>query len=277
MTEPSGNTAAQTAVPDEATIKQFEQDGAIVLRGLFADWIEPLAAGIETLMADPSPLERSYNPADGSAPFFQDLCNWQRIEPFREFVFSSPAAAVAAALMRSGTGRFFHDHVLVKEPGTSIVTPWHQDQPYYCAQGQQSVSFWIPLDPVAKEISLQCLAGSHRWGKLHKPQRFDGTDLYENDDSEAVPDIDNNRDDYDILSWAMEPGDAVAFNFRTLHGAAANTSRGTRRRVFSARWVGDDAVFIDRKGKGSPPFRDLTLKTGEALDGPQFPVAWRAS
>jgi len=263
-------------IPDQATVEQFERDGAIVLRGLFSDWIEPLAQGIETLMADPSPLERSYNPDDGSAPFFQDLCNWRRIKPFEDFVYSSPAAAVAASLMRSSTGRFFHDHVLVKEPGTSIVTPWHQDQPYYCAQGQQSVSFWIPLDPVAKEISLQCLAGSHRSGKLHKPQRFDGTDLYENDDSEAVPDIDNNRDNYDILSWAMQPGDAVAFNFRTLHGAAANTGRGTRRRVFSARWVGDDALFIDRKGKGSPPFKDLALNTGDVLDGPQFPVAWRA-
>ena len=261
-------------IPDQSAIEQFERDGAIVIRHLFADWMEPLAQGIDTLMADPSPLERSYNPADGSAPFFQDLCNWQRIEPFRDFVYRSPAAEVAAALMRSSTGRFFHDHVLVKEPGTSIVTPWHQDQPYYCVQGQQSVSFWIPLDPVAQEISLQCLAGSHRSGKLHKPKRFDGTDLYENDETEAVPDIDSNRDAYDILSWAMQPGDAVAFNFRTVHGAAANTGRGARRRVFSARWVGDDALFIDREGKGSPPFKDLTLNTGERLDGPQFPVAW---
>ena len=118
-------------IPDQSAIEQFERDGAIVIRGLFADWIEPLAQGIETLMADPSPLERSYKPADGSAPFFQDLCNWQRIEPFRDFVYRSPAAEVAAALMRSSTGRFFHEHVLVKEPGTSIVTPWHQDQPYY--------------------------------------------------------------------------------------------------------------------------------------------------
>jgi len=75
-------------IPDQATVEQFERDGAIVLRGLFSDWIDPLAEGIETLMADPSPLERSYNPADGSAPFFQDLCNWQRIKSFEDFVYS---------------------------------------------------------------------------------------------------------------------------------------------------------------------------------------------
>ena len=57
----------------------YQADGAIVLRGVFKDWVEPLRAGIEALMADPSPLERTVRPADGSAPFFQDLCNWQRI------------------------------------------------------------------------------------------------------------------------------------------------------------------------------------------------------
>lgn len=74
----------------------------------------------------------------------------------------------------------------------------------------------------------------------------------------------------------MQPGDAVAFDFRTVHGASANKARASRRRVFSARWVGDDAVFADRKGKGSPPFKHLALKDGDKLDGPDFPVAYRA-
>lgn len=263
-------------LPGQADVDQFASDGAIVLRGLFADWVEPLRQGVEKLMSNPSPLERSYQPKGDSAPFFQDLCNWQRIEPFRDFIHNSLAGAAAASLMNSKKARFFHDHVLVKEPGTSIVTPWHQDSPYYCVDGRQSVSFWIPLDPVVRETSLECIAGSHHWGANHKPKRFDGSDLYENDASSELPDIDNHRDNYRILSWAMEPGDAVAFDFHTVHGAAANKTKATRRRVFSARWVGDDATFIDRFGKGSPPFSHLTLKTGEPLDGPDFPVVFQA-
>ncbi len=54
--------------------------------GLFADWVEPLRNGVAELMADPGPFERTVQPQDGSAPFFQDLCNWQRIASFREFV-----------------------------------------------------------------------------------------------------------------------------------------------------------------------------------------------
>lgn len=258
-------------LPSADVIESFDRDGAVVLRGVFKDWVEELRAGTAALMANPSPLERSYQPKDGSAPFFQDLCNWQRIPEYRRFVESSGAGRIAAALMRSREARFFHDHILVKEPGNSIVTPWHQDLPYYCVFGDKSVSMWIALDPVPREITLELVAGSHHWGRSYKPQRFDGTDLYAGDTSTPMPDIDGHREDYEILGWAVEPGDAVCFHFATVHGAAANLSKQNRRRVFSARWVGDGAVFIDRGGKGSPPFKHLALKTGDPLDGPEFP------
>ncbi|ODN72394.1 phytanoyl-CoA dioxygenase family protein [Methylobrevis pamukkalensis] len=196
---------------DTATVDAFRTDGATILRGVFADWVAPLREGVAKLMANPSPRERSYTPKDGSARFFQDLCNWQDIAEFEAFVRTSPAGEIAAALMGSTTARFFHDHVLVKEPGNSMVTPWHQDMPYYCVGGRQSVSFWIPLDPVARATTLECVAGTHASGLDHRPERFDGTPLYENDPRAAVPDIDADRDAWRILGWALEPGDAVAF------------------------------------------------------------------
>ncbi len=254
---------------------RYRQDGAIVLRGVFSDWIEPLRAGVEALMANPSPLERTVQPADGSAPFFQDLCNWQRIPEFEAFVYKSPAAEIAARLMGSRTARFFHDHVLVKQPGGSTVTPWHQDQPYYCVEGQQSVSFWIPLDPVPRDVVMECIRGSHTWGKGFRPMRFDGTRLYANDDFETMPDIEAMRPTLDVAGWDMQPGDAIAFNFRTVHGAPGNQSPRMRR-VFSARWVGDDAVFAQRAGRTSPPFPDLGLQDGDPLDVPIFPVVYRS-
>ena len=94
-------TMATATMPDAADIERFGDDGAIVLRGVFQDWVTPLQRGIETLMADPSPRERSYQPDDGSARFFQDLCNWQRIDEFRDFIMNSPAGAIAAAMMHS--------------------------------------------------------------------------------------------------------------------------------------------------------------------------------
>ena len=117
------------------------------------------------------------------------------------------------------------------------------------------------------------MATSHQWGKSFKPKRFDGTDLYPNDIGETVPDIDAIRKELDIRGWEMQPGDAVAFNFRTLHGAPANTST-MRRRVTSIRWVGDDARFVKRPAKTSPHFPDLVYEDGAPFSGEQFPILY---
>ncbi len=96
-------------------------------------------------------------------------------------VETSAAAAVAADLMQSDRIQMFHDHVLVKEPGTSITTPWHHDGPYYFVEGHQTVSFWSPLDPGREAEGFQ------------------------------------------IMEFDMQPGDDVAFHFRTLHGGRGDS------------------------------------------------------
>ena len=261
---------------DADTIEAYQRDGCAVVRGVFGDWIEGLRTGVEQNMADPSFRERTYHPEDGSAPFFQDFCNWSRIAGYRALVEDSPMAEIAGALMQSSVARIFHDHVLVKEPGNSIETPWHQDAPYYLVEGEQSVSFWVPLDPVPRERTLEFVAGTHCAGPVYRAERFDGTNLYEGDASERVPDVNGSREDLDIRGWALEPGDAVAFNFRCLHGAPANRS-DSRRRVISVRWVGEDARFAVRPGRTSPPYPDLDYADGAPFDGPEWPVLWRAA
>lgn len=257
----------------DTIVRDYQRDGAVLIPGLMRDHVAALSEAVEENMAAPSPLERSYRPTDGTAIFFQDYCNWQRISGFREVMFEGPMAQAAARLMGSHTARIFHEHVLVKEPGNSMKTPWHQDQPYYLVEGRQSVSFWVPLDPISREISVEYVAGSHAWGRDFRPQRFDGSALYAGDDAEAVPDVENARDKFRILGWAMQPGDAVAFDFRCLHGAPANSTTN-RRRAVSFRWVGDDARFAKRKGRTSPPFPHLTFEDGAPFEGPDFPLVW---
>ena len=184
-------------------------------------------------------------------------------------------AQLAAQLMKSTTARIFHDHVLVKEPGNSIVTPWHQDSPYYLAEATQTVSFWVPLDPIPRERTIEYVAGSHRWNKHYRPQRFDGSALFENDTAEAVPDIEAKRNELEILGWAVEPGDAVAFSLAVCMGLRQRSD--SRRRVVSYRWVGDDAVFADRPGPTSPAFPDIEFVPGQPFDDPDFQCCGRDS
>jgi ectoine hydroxylase-related dioxygenase (phytanoyl-CoA dioxygenase family) len=256
-------------------IADFKRHGAVCLRGLFTDWVDLIAAGIERNMREPGPYAVDSVQKGGPGRFFDDYCNWQRIPEFRQVIENSAAATTAAQIMRSECAQFFHDHVLVKEPGTQKPTPWHQDAPYYFVDGSQTVSFWIPIDPVT-DATLRLVSGSHLWDKLVLPVRWlDDSNFYDDAGQyRPVPDPDLEAD-MQVLEWDMQPGDAVLFDFRTLHGAHGNP-KANRRRVLSLRWVGDDAHYVERPGRTSPPYPGHGMNNGQRLREDWFPVIWPA-
>ncbi|WP_299667239.1 phytanoyl-CoA dioxygenase family protein [uncultured Ruegeria sp.] len=254
----------------QAMIDDYQRDGVVLVKGLFADHVETLRAGVAANIAEPGPYASENKKEGETGRFFDDYCNWSRIPQFREVVEASPAAEVAADLMLSQSVQMFHDHVLVKEPGTSMATPWHQDGPYYFVEGQQNISFWSPLDSV-KQATLRCVAGSHRWEKEVLPTRWVSEEGFFADEGQYMPIPDPDAEGMKVVEFEMEPGDAVAFNYRTLHGARGNTS-DSRRRAFSLRLVGDDARYVERPGRTSPPFPGHDMKPGQRLREDWFPV-----
>jgi len=255
-------------------IEAYHKDGAVLIPGLFREWVNPLIAGINRNMNEPGPYGAE-NLSDGEpGRFFDDYCNWTRIPEFSDFVLKSPAAQAAAQLMQSRRVQMFHDHVLVKEPGTAKPTPWHQDAPYYFVEGEQTLSFWVPVDPV-KEASLRLLAGSHKWKKPVLPVRWlSEEDFYPSDDQYLpTPDPDAEPEKYRVLEWQMEPGDAVAFHYKSVHGARGNNTP-SRRRAFSIRMVGDDARYVERPGPTSPPYAGHNMQPGQRLREDWFPFIW---
>lgn len=251
-------------------VEQYQRDGVVLIRGLFADQVELLRAGVAENMENPGPYASNNEKAGQTGRFFDDYCNWTRIEAFQQAITQSPVAEVAADLMGSDRVQMFHDHVLVKEPGTSMATPWHQDGPYYFVEGQQTISFWSPLDAVT-DASLRCVAGSHKWEKEVLPTRWVSEADFFPDEGQymAVPDPD--AEGMTVREYAMQPGDAVAFNYRTLHGARGNSST-SRRRAFSLRLVGEDARYVERPGPTSPPFPGHDMQPGQRLREDWFPV-----
>jgi ectoine hydroxylase-related dioxygenase (phytanoyl-CoA dioxygenase family) len=254
----------------------FQRDGACVIRGLLSSQeLELLAQGIEENLGAPSERAVEGGGDTGTGRFFEDFRNWTRIPAYEEVIRGSRIGQVAGTLTDSDTIRLHHDHLLVKDAGTTIRTPWHQDQPFYDIDGSDTVSLWIPLDPVPRESALEFVAGSHGDGTWYMPRGFfdDRPMVFEEGTLEEVPDVEGDRDAHRIVGWALEPGDAVAFNMLTLH--AAGGSRG-RRRAFSVRLVGDDVRLTARAHPTSPSFPELdgALAPGEPLDHPLFPVLW---
>ena len=254
----------------EDHITAFQRDGVVMIPGLFVDHVDILRAGVQRNMDAPGDYAAENTTEGDTGRFFDDYCNWTRIEEFETVIRAPEIAEAAGDLMRSERVQMFHDHVLVKEPGTSKPTPWHQDGPYYFVEGRQTVSFWTPLDPV-EEASLRCVAGSHRWEKPVLPTRWLKEDNFYADTAAYQPVPDPDADGMDIREWPMQPGDAVAFHYMVLHGARGNVA-AKRRRAFSLRLVGEDARVVDRPGRTSPPFPGHNMKAGERLREDWFPV-----
>jgi len=277
-------TTNQLNLVSAQNVETFQREGVVCLRQVFDQrWRDLVADGILRNLAEPSAYAQNLKTDGDTGQFFGDYCNWRRIPEFRAYVYDSPAAPIAAQLMQSKKVIFYHEHLLIKEPGTQKQTPWHQDQPYYPVDGGQVCSIWMPLDPVECATCVRFVKGSHTWGRWFVPRNFNDARNYpfkgQRDFSskgalfQTVPDIDGHPERYEIMCWDLNPGDCIVFHMLTLHGAPGNKSLTTSRRILATRWVGDDARFTKRPWEISPPITG-GLQHGEPMTCDEFPVVW---
>lgn len=261
----------------QAHIEAYKNDGVVCIRQILsAEEISLLCEGIELNLKSPSHRLKIASKSDAPGRFIEDFCTWQTNPYYQRFIFESPVSVIAGVLMESKESRLYHDHLLVKEPGTQQCTPWHQDQPYYNIQGIQNCSLWIPVDPVPRISSLEFVAGSHL-GPWLMPRSFmdNQAKWFPEGSLTELPDIEANRKDFPIIGWEITPGDVICFHMLTLH--AARGIYGTqRRRVFSVRFLGDDITHAPRKWVTSPNFPELIeqLPEGAPMNHSLFPIIW---
>ncbi len=266
------NQPLRKITPEE--IAAYRENGVVKLSGIFGmEWIEHLREATPAAMGNPGPHAEEYAKEEGR--FFGDLDVAKRHPAFRDFVLNSPAAEIAGTIMEASRCNFFYDQLLVKEPGTSEITPWHQDQPYWAVRGRQVASIWLPMDAVADESALKFVKGSHTWG-AHNPHHFKDNSPYEGTGLPELPDIDAGANGYEILSWDMEPGDCLVFQAMIVHGSGGNPSPSNRRRALATRWTGDDARYDARPGTAVPT-SDPGLDDGAEMTCADFPLVWEAS
>ncbi len=259
--------AAHMNLLDIDTMANFQRDGAVVLRGVLTNMqLLQLEIGIEENLAHLSPLAITASEPDDPGRFVEDFCTWQSNANYEHILKETALPWIARDLMQSEIVRLYHDHLLVKEPGTRAPTPWHQDQPYYNVSGRQNVSFWIPVDPVPLASTLRFVAGSHT-GTWYMPRTFreHQAKWFPEGSLQELPNIDSAPEKFKQLAWALEPGDCVAFHMLTLH-ATSGTPPGHRRRVFSARYLGDDARHATRAWRTSPPFEGLAQRLADGVE-----------
>lgn len=234
----------------------FQDDGVVILKqALDAKCLALVEAAYAWSHAHLSAALQDFA-ADPKERFIADTGYSIREPVYLTLLRDSVLPDIASALF-GGKSHVWYlgEQIFYKEgPRGTRRTPWHQDTSYLNFEGARMVALWIPLDPLPRAGSLEVVRGSHN-GVTYNGSRFelgdDTAPLYPVSTLPRLPDIESERDDWDIVGDAMAPGDLMAFHLGSLHGGGA-TFPGKRRRSLTVRFLGDDAVWVERSDTPHP-------------------------
>lgn len=280
----------------EQAAQEYAKNGAIVLRQVVPiDEVRKLGEAIDEMIAAG---ERGNPDSSAGGKFYRDLFSTLTVPGLNEFVTSSGLGRIAGKVMQSREVRFFYDQLLVKEPATPAATPWHQDLSYWPATGEQVISTWVPVDAATPESGVVTyVKGSHRWNKFFPIQPFTagpGDDIAESWDPDSdydrpdgpgkmtLKDVRDHPENYEFLTWNVEPGDVILHHPLIIHGSPGNTSATQRRRALALRWFGDDACWDNSRPnfmrmiakRDNLPFPELAQGQKIETCPPFFPLVW---
>ncbi len=250
----------------------FRADGVIhIPQALSADDLRLVEAAYAWRMANLGPGASAFY-ADTGATFLQALGDSSEQPVFQRMLRDTPIGDIAADLFGRGPVWYMDEQLFYKDgaaaAGGARRTPWHQDSSYHPYGGTKQAVFWIALDRVTKDGALEVVRGSHL-GVRYNGARFDPRDdtapIYPESALPRLPNIEAERDKWDIVSWAVEPGDLLVFHAAALHGGGS-AGQGVRRRSLTLRFAGDDVVRTAQPGQASPG-----APLGEGVEAPARP------
>ena len=238
---PNAATAAAGAVGldtpytlNAEQIADYQKNGHVLLRGVATPELVSVYGPAIVEAADRYNTEtRAISERDTYAAAFLQIMNlWTRDEAVRRFTLAKRFGKIAADLMGVDGVRIYHDQALFKEPGGG-PTPWHQDQYYWPLDTDNTVTMWMPLIDISKEMgALTFASGSNKEGFLGHIKISD----------ESASHFDNLVRDrgYELFVDAMTAGDATFHSGWTLHNAPGNPTNRMRS-VMTIIYVADGA------------------------------------
>ncbi len=262
-------------------VLRYEKDGVVCLRRAFdGQHVATARQGIDRNLRNPGRFFRDHTSDTSAGRYVFDFWNWPAIPEFAALMQNSPLGRIGTRILRRDRVLMLMDNWFLREQGAADRAPWHHDEPYFDFEGKMCI-VWIPLDSVGANAGLRFVRGSHLWGKLFAAQQFSENVPFEclGDRYHPMPDIDARPADYDIVGWDLEPGDCLAFDFRTIHSCAPDSraSKTTRRMTF--RLGGDDVTFQPR-GEWTREITEFLQSqgqvAGETLANPLIPVIYEA-
>ncbi len=250
-------------------IDTYHRDGVVCLRQVFdPEWCELLDPIARRVIIDKEDV--------GLLPHIPGRYMARRLEEYRKLAFESPLAEVAGQVMQSKEVRFFFDEFFAKPAHSDFKTIWHTDRMGWPTIGNMVPSLWMPLTPIIKANSLECIAGSHTQDVRYWLFSPNARQMIKPDDRPSHPDCEKLRGDPDVnfLTWDMDPGDLLIVHPWTLHYSGGNPTDDWRISV-SVRVFGDDIRWKPRPDCVNIAGVSMDeMIEGEKPMGSHFPLLW---
>ena len=251
----------------------YNKNGVVHMpQALSKQSLELAYAAYEWSLAHPGPGGGNI-PSKTAGTFYQDLANPDAFVNYDALIHHYDIRAILESLFIGEHAWFMYEQVFKKEGGETRRTPWHQDTPYLPVRGTDLAVLWISFGSLDLAGTLEFVERSHR-DTLYDGSAFDLDDdtlgLYNDPAYPRLPDIEANRDDFNIVAFPVEPGDVVIFHPSVLHGGGPTREHDVRQ-TLSLRFFGDDAVVAARPGADIPNKSTHPLsQVGRRSDGSSF-------
>lgn len=279
----------------EEQIDAYQRDGAVLIKGVLSrDELELLEAGLEEVHSRPSAMFSRVEAADGTGETIVDQLPSSRSPLLQRLIRESPAAELAARMMRAPSAQLVLDQVFYKRAGRVVPTPWHQDTPFLRVRGHDMARVWLTCDPSPRDVTVEVVRGSHMWNVVYDTATMaasssvattdEGSDFSYSGIGDgrlpAVPDIEAHRGSFDIIGFDVQPGDAVVFHGNILHGASGRAAHPHPRRAFATMWGGPELRHYQPRGHAMPlpgEAHDKAIPQGDRIGDhtDAFPLYWR--
>ncbi|MEM7680808.1 MAG: phytanoyl-CoA dioxygenase family protein [Planctomycetota bacterium] len=192
--------------------------------------------------------------------FDQCVNAWRDDPAMRELTLDPNLGAIAEKLAGVPL-RLWHDQILIKQPGASKATEFHQDQPYWPhARSTHPISCWVALCDVPVERGCMTFIGG-----------------YQGRDDLAEQDLQSNASMFEVcpeLTWAprvtvpLRAGDCTFHHGRTPHMATPNLTDEPRV-AHVVIYVDQDTVYTGREHVVTD---GLSLEPSAPLEHELFPA-----
>ncbi len=231
-------------------ISAYQRDGHIYLPRLASGeeisfYRQEIIRAVEKLNTE----KRALKDRDTYGKAFLQIFNlWRTNEVIKNFVLAKRFGKVAAQLMGVDRVRIYHDQALFKEAGGGH-TPWHQDQFYWPLDTNNTITLWMPLIDLTKDMGIMHFAsGSHKKGYVVSKEISDASEQFFINYVKAY--------NFKISGQQkVSAGDATFHSGWTMHNAPANKTN-TMREVMTIIYYADKTKILQPDN----PFRQKDLE-----------------